>query len=436
MNNKNFIIKIFFNLLEKNFLLLTIYLAFLITSILLYCYLYIDLNKFIVDEFGNLEIFRVNNLFGPLIQSILEGNGHKVNFKGIDLYSARRPILPYYLIIIYENISTNFYVIHLIKNLTMGIVIFFTIQFLKKNYNNFFIFICLILIFYNPHTMHTMFSTSNEEGFLNYFIIILFFLITGDTKYKSFFVGFVLSLIFFTKGSMFILTTIIPLAYIFFEKKHNKYLPLIMIVFANLIWGGYNYKAHNYFTIGPTGSAVNALNLSIVYQEDFSTTYPRVIPDIYYYKTKELIKSKKITTEKELNKILIHQSLIFLKENPLEVVKGMFKKIYLISLSPFKDGQINVNMNNPIRYSNFSNKIVFNLSLFFLIINIFKKKGSILKKKLDYYYLIILVTYMAPYLIGFAYTRHCVAMYTIAHLYLFFHISENSKYKISKYVKK
>ena len=154
-----------------------------------------------MDEFGNLEIFRVNNLFGPLIQSILEGNGHKVNFLGIDLYSERRPILPYYLIIIYENISTNFYVIHLIKNLTMGIVIFFTIQFLKKNYNNFFIFICLILIFYNPHTMHTMFSTSNEEGFLNYFIIILFFLITGDAKYKSFFVGLILSFIFFANPS-------------------------------------------------------------------------------------------------------------------------------------------------------------------------------------------------------------------------------------------
>ena len=219
MNNKNFKTKIFLSLLEKNFFFLSVYVIFLFIFILIYCYLYIDLNKFIVDKFGNLEIFKVNNLFGPYIQSILEGSGHKVNFMGIDLYSARRPILPYYLIIVYENISANFYVIHLIKNLTMGITIFFTIKFLKKNYNNLFIFICLILIFYNPHSVHTMFATSNEEGFLNYFIIILFFLITGDAKYKSFFVGLILSFIFFTKGSMFILTAAIPLAYIFFEKK-------------------------------------------------------------------------------------------------------------------------------------------------------------------------------------------------------------------------
>ena len=118
-----------------------------------------------------------------------------------------------------------------------------------------------------------------------------------------------------------------------------------MVIFSNVIWGGYNYKIQNYFTIGPTGSAVNALNLSLVYQKDFSSTYPRVSPDIYYYKTAELIESKKISTEKELNKILIHQSLVFLKENPFEVAKGMLKKLYLITLSPFKDAQVNENIN-------------------------------------------------------------------------------------------
>ena len=134
--------------------------------------------------------------------------------------------------------------------------------------------------------------------------------------------------------------------------------------------------------------------------------------------------------------ILINQSLIFLKENPYEVTKGIFKKIYVVTLSPFKDTRQRIEDSNPIRYSNFPNKIIFNLSLVFLFINIFNKQRLFAKKKIDFYYLIILMTYFIPYIIGFVYPRHCTAMYTLAHLYIFFNIAENTKYNIYKYIKK
>ena len=274
-----------------------------------------------------------------------------------------------------------------------------------------------------------------EEGFLNYLMIFLFFFIIGDYKYKSLFVGATLSAIFFTKESMFILTFIVPLVYIFLEKKHNKYLPLIMILISNLAWGSYHYKTQNYFPIGPTGSAKNALNLANVYHEDFSSTYPRVSPDIYFYKTIELVKEKKITNEKELMDILINQSLTFLKENPYEVMKGIFKKVYVITLSPFKDTRVRQEDSNPIRYSNFPNKIIFNFSLIILFINIFNKHRLFLKKKIDFYYLIILMTYFMPYIIGFVYPRHCTAMYTLGHVYIFFKIIEINKFNINKFIK-
>mgnify|MGYP000347765900 CR=1 FL=1 len=93
--------------------------------------------------------------------------------------------------------------------------------------------------------------------------------------------------------------------------------------------------------------------------------------------TVELIKKRGITDEKELMNILINQSLTFLKENPYEVIKGVFKKVYVITLSPFRDTRPRLEDSNPIRYSNFPNKIIFNLSLVFLFINkylLFKKK--------------------------------------------------------------
>ena len=191
----------------------------------------------------------------------------------------------------------------------------------------------------------------------------------------------------------------------------------------------------NYFPLGPTGSAKNAVNLAIVYHKDFNSTYPRVSPDIYHYRTENLIKEKNIKNEKQLMEILINRSLKFLKENPFDVIEGVFKKVYVITLSPFKDTRQRIDDANPIRYSNFPNKILFNISLVFLLINISSKKRSFQEKKIDYYYLIILVTYFMPYLIGFVYPRHCTAIYTLAHLYVFFNLIKTNKYNIRNYIR-
>ena len=429
------IILLFLRLIEKKYILFFLYLFGLSISIYIWSYLISSENSHITDEIGNLKIHNLNNMFGVYIKSILEEGIPKINMFGIDFYYSMRPVLPYFLMLIFENISTNFFLILLIKNMMMAIIIYLVIKNYKKNYNNLFLFICLILIFYNPHNMHTMYDIGSEEGFLNYFLIILFFTILGDFKYKSLAVGTTLSLIFFTKESMFILTFIVPLIYLFLEKKHNKYLPLIMVIISNLAWGSYHYKMQNYFPVGPTGSAKNAINLAIVYHKDFNSTYPRVSPDIYHYRTENLIKEKNIKNEKQLMEILINRSLKFLKENPFDVIEGAFKKVYVITLSPFKDTRQRIDDTNPIRYSNFPNKILFNLSLIFLFINIFNKEGSFAEKKIDYYYLIILITYFMPYVIGFVYPRHCTAMYTLAHLYFFFNLIKTNKFNIRKYIK-
>ncbi len=426
---------IFLKLIEKKYILFLLYLFGLFASIYIWSYFISIENSHVTDEIGNLNIYNLNNMFGVYIKSILEEGIPKINMFNMDFYYSMRPVLPYFLIFVFENISTNFYLILLIKNMMMAIIIYLVIKNYKKNYKNLFLFICLILIFYNPHNVHTMYDIGSEEGFLNYLIIVLFFTILGDYKYKSLTVGTILSLIFFTKESMFILTFIVPLIYLFFEKKHNKYLPLIMVIISNLVWGSYHYKMQNYFPLGPTGSAKNAVNLAIVYHKDFNSTYPRVSPDIYHYRTENLIKEKNIKTERQLMKILIDRSLKFLKENPYDVIEGVFKKVYVITLSPFKDTRQRIDDANPIRYSNFPNKILFNLSLVFLLINISSKKRSFQEKKIDYYYLIILVTYFMPYLIGFVYPRHCTAIYTLAHLYVFFNLIKTNKYNIRNYIR-
>ena len=110
MNNKNFITT-FLGIIEKKYVLFFIYLASLFISIFIFSYLMSVEHHDTVDAFGNLRIFNVNNAFGPYIESILVYNVPKVTFVGMDFYFSMRPVLPYFLIFVFENISTNYYII-------------------------------------------------------------------------------------------------------------------------------------------------------------------------------------------------------------------------------------------------------------------------------------------------------------------------------------
>lgn len=404
-----------------NLILLVFFLLSLAFATIIFYYLYIRVNPYIIDADGNLEIFKINNEFGPYIKSIVNDVIPKLNFVGIDLYSARRPVLPYFILLVWENITKQFLLILLIKNLIFGGLLFYAIKIYTKN--NFFLLIFLIIIFYNPHNSFTMIDIGIEEGFLNYSIIILFFLLLSKHEYKSIFISIILSFIFFTKDSAFIFTFVLAVSYIFMEEK-KKYFPLIVIIFSNLIWGFYTYKLNNNFAIGPTGSSFNTLNLANVYQKEFVKTYPQIRPDINYVNIEKYLKESNVSNEDELNDILIKKSINFIINNPSDVFLGLVKKTYVITLSPFKDAQYpdeNGYVINPIRYSNFSNKFVFNLSLLILFYQLLKKSKKKFKNK-DYYYLLLVVSYFFPYMIAFVYPRHCTSIYTISHLYVLIYL--------------
>ena len=433
-DNSNIFIKLFifsYKLITKNYVIAILFFLSLTIITIIFYHLYIKVNPYIINKAGNLEIFKLNNEFGNYIKSIFYDVKPKLNFVGIDLYSARRPVLPYFLILVWDNFTKNFLFILLIKNLIFGVLIFYSIKIYTKD--KLFLLIFLIIIFYNPHNSFTMIDIGAEEGFLNYLMISLFFLLLSKHKYKPIFTGIILSIIFFTKDSAFIFTFTLAICYIFLEKK-KKYFPLIILIFSNLIWGSHTYKLNNNFAIGPTGSSFNTLNLANVYQGDFVKTYPQIRPDINYPNIEKYLKENNVRSEEELNKILIKKSINFIIKNPSDVFLGLMKKLYVITLSPFKDAQYpdeNGYVDNPIRYSNFPNKFVFNLSLLILFYKLSKKSEKKFKN-IDYYYLLLIVSYFIPYMIAFVYPRHCTPIYTISHLYVFLHLLMTNNLKITK----
>jgi hypothetical protein len=88
-------------------------------------------------------------------------------------------------------------------------------------------------------------------------------------------------------------------------------------------------------------------------------------------------------------------------------------------------------LDNPIRYSNFPNKIIFNLSIYILIISLFRKKFTSINK-IDLYYLVIILTYLFPYMVAFVYPKHCTSLYILSHLYVFLYLLKTKNLKIIK----
>ena len=433
---------------------LGLYIIFIIIINYVFCYLYTlpGFNPQLIDENNNYILKNIAFLFGEIIQNLLDGTSPGLIWfqdDGIKLESGRRLFVPYYLIFIHEYLTTNFYLIHLIKNLFFGLIVFFTIKLCNKKYNNLFLCACIFVIYYIPHNTITMLATEHEEGVLNYLIITLFFVLVSENKFKSIWLCIILTTIFFLKGSMFFLVLVIPFAYFFYEKESKyRYLLIITILSANILWGLNSYKKNGFFAFGAKGSSMNAINITSVTHDLFNKTYPEIRPDIHLERTRKIVKDNKITNEKDFVDILIKKANEYIINNPYEYSIGVLKKIYVLNFSPFKDAQMlesvdisvnkylynlrnnieNPKITNPIRFSNFPNKVIFNLSLIILFLSIIRNSNnSIFQNKLNFYYFLILLTYLAPYMFAWLYPRHATSLYTLAHFYCFmFFMEKNS----------
>ena len=423
----------------------------------LFCVLYTaeNLNPFLTDQNGNYVLSRISFGFGQYLEALMNNQKISLDQFGFDLSSSRRPLLPHTLLFIYENFSTNFILIHLIKNLFFGSILFFVIKNFKKEYNNLFLVLCLIFIFYIPHNAVTNLGTENEEGILNYLIIILFFLLISDFKYRSFWLTIILCLIFLLKGSMFLLITLIPLIIIFNDKNMKfKYLPIIGVLLINVYWGLTSMKSSGFFAIGPKSSSMNAINLATITHPYFNITYPEIRPDIHIDLVDIKVREMNINNEKDLIDILLKDSNDYILTNPKDYIIGVFKKIYVLTLSPYKDAQYpkdpkkylenlykgknndNEKIINPIRYSNFPNKIIFNASLIVLFLSLMRfNKNSNIISRLDIYYFFILLFYLAPYMFAWIYPRHGTSLYILSHFYLLIQIVERDFFDLKKFLR-
>jgi hypothetical protein len=429
----NFISFFLKNYIKKVYLIyLSFALALIFANIIFIKYWIIE-HPYQIDINGNLLINKIQFYFEEPINNLLNNKSPSNIIANIEFKISKMPLLIYFLYYFQIYVSKNLIITHLFKNLLLGSIIFILIKKYDKRLNNLFLISCILLIYFVPHNIVSMLAITPEESILIYFIIILFFLITGEYKYKNYFISIIIGLIFFTKASMVYLCFGISFVYAIHEKKRQKFLPVIFLVFCSFIWSLNSYYKTGKFTSPTSTTSLNGLSTGIVYHKNFTRTYPLMNPDIYWEEVLKEVESKNFKNEWEADRYILSKSIKYIIENPADVTYGILKKIYVILFSPFKDTRTieqleNENKKNPIRYSNFINKPFFIISLILLLFSIINYSKINLKiKKISIYYLTILVFYFFPYITGFVFPRHCVAMYILGFIYILFFFTYKKK---------
>ena len=382
--------------------------------------------EYLFDENKNIILSKIPFYYGPLIENIINGKGYFHSAYGIDAYLDRLPFLPFFVILI-SKISTNFILFLFIKN-----VIFFSIFFLCLNaycrkINNGYIYFYLTLtaIFYNFYNITTLLNFVFVDAFIAILIPSVFLIINSANKSKYIFVSLILFFLFFMKTTMFLLTFSISILFLLFESKSTllkRVSPLIFVFSAYLIWGTFGLIKTSVFTFGFKNTSSSQLALKSTFNNDFHKYYPK--------KSIDLIPGKHEANKKNNNQwknewdMYDHykkENIKYLKENKIRILKDTFIKIKFIFFNVHKDSvhpDINGNYHNPFMYSHLINRIILIISLIFCLNSIFKNLLIFKFKKIDFYYLVILLSSLTPHIIGWATSKHLVGIFILSHLYL------------------
>ena len=141
----------------------------------------------------------------------------------------------------------------------------------QKNYD-FLSFLILNLIFYyNFYNLKIIYNFVYADYITGVLLPILFIISISNFKFKYFYIGSVISILYLSKANMFLLCIILSFYFLIFEKKK---VPIFFTLIAIVGWGFFGYVKTNKFPIGPSVLSTNSHALSISFNKDFHNFTP------------------------------------------------------------------------------------------------------------------------------------------------------------------
>jgi hypothetical protein len=414
----------------KNQILLHIFFfLILLTSTILYCYIFINKFPNSFDNNYNLIIKSIEFGNGPLINNLINTNEYKGQLYGINFYLQKLPLLPIFYFVIFK-FSNNFFFFIITKNIITFSLIYFccfySLKSINKKIYEFIIFILILFII--PYNLFVFLNYQYSDCLLAALLPSLYIVLISKLKNKYLIASIILFCLYLTKTSMLFLVVVLPLVIIIYEKKVlKKYIILIGPIIAIILWGSYGYQKIDKFVFGSNNLSVNSMGMHLVTHKDFYDYFPRKSIDILQSKIEI---PKYIQDEKSFYEYFENKNSKFFSnnDNKIQFFLNSFKKIYFILFDIRRDSAnlVNNKFDNSIRYSHIPNKIILNLSIILSLTYFFKNYKRIKDINLEVYYIVIIALIMLPYVAAWATSKHLVPSFIISFYYFYL---RSSNYK-------
>lgn len=386
---------------------------------------YGDLLKNMFDNniYANKEVFLSFNKDGS-------SNIHEINFvlKKLPFFS-----LLLYLIL---NISKNIYFVVILKNLIFFnlffITSYITIKSLRLKLSHHLIIILFFLLV--PFNIKTFSEISYGDSVSSIMLGCLYLILISKLKNKYFYTGIILSVLYLTKESMFIICVMIPFLIVFLNFNQDRIktlIPIIFVIFSALSWGFFGLYKTGEFPFGSSISTWKSYDLSKSIDEDFKLYYPKNSTDNL---DKNII-TEKLSNEWEFYHYFQEKNYKQIISKPKIVYENFLLKIKFILFNLSPDGisyEKTINAKSMFILTSLLNKLFFYLGIILSLIFLIKKNFKF--KHETMYFLGLVTLNLATHLIGWMTSKHFVGIALVSFIFVVligsnFFLNEKKKYK-------
>lgn len=407
------------------------YILFIIFSSITYGFL-LNLRIHIYDENLNILLNKIPFSNGDLIYNLFYNYQYYISHNDLIFYLQKTPAIPF-LITFLLFFSKNFFFVIVFKNIIIySLYFYFVYKIIFEQKREILIFILILIIpIIIPYNYSVSLNFFYEDGLIAILLPLLFLALITAYKYKYLLISGLCFILYFVKTSMFLIIVILPILIIFFEReKILKFLPVIFSLIAILIWGFYGLAKTGRFPIFSTSSSINSHVLASVMNENFHKFYPNKSTDLIPISYEM---PNNISNEWEFFDFYEKKNKEYLDQNLPRYLKDIIIKLKFIFFGINRDGALpdkNGNFDNSIRFSLIFSKLLFNLSIIFSLLILFKNIKKMFSQKKEIFFLSLVILNLLPHIFVWATSKHLVGISNISIMYLIFYFVDN-KNKIS-----
>ncbi|MFD0979858.1 hypothetical protein [Tropicimonas aquimaris] len=368
---------------------------------------------------GYDTIFDMPAGFGPRIEAILQEGHYYVESDGYRDYIGRPPFLPHLYALLWSW-TGSIPAMLVAKNLIFGGLLSacFALCCRRAMVPAGVAAAGLLLLFAFPFNAFTMLTLSYEEALLGFLIpSILALAIAERTPWDRLLLAGLLAVTYLTKSSAFLFCGTFAVALLFTTRWSSpllRTLPLLAVLATAVAWGGYSAARTGTFAAASTSSSTNGWNLWKGNNPRFAELYPDRHLDELAAEARAA--APQFGSEWEAHRYYTGLARDFVTEHPGQALRNTGRKLSNM-LFGIRDFEFNRNRTAKVVLHTGSmlvNRVLLFAALGLSLTWLLRRETSPVRRRAGGLFLLLAVSYSAPFLVGFAYSRHLVPVFVSA----------------------